>query len=1412
MPSTTKEGYTFGGWKPTSTVGSWDSSTIYESGTSLTGKYGTVTLKAQWTIDSYTVTLVKGTGISDITASGTGVSNRQVDGNNITYTVEYNSSVTITATPSAGYQNPAWTTSDVTITNNAFSMPAKDVSITANASLITYSITYNKNGGDWSSSAAPATYNVTTSTITLSSYPIAKTGYTFGGWYDNEDFTGSAITQIAKGSTGDVELWANWTIDSHKLTIDPNGGSWGGTTNNSEFTQDYNTQKSIEDPTRVGYRFDGWDLTDSGTWNSSTKKYTFGAGDGTLTAQWTIQSYTLTLVKGTGMYDITAEGTGVSNRQVSGSNITYTVEYNSSVTITPDPDDGYENPTWSTSDVTITNNAFTMPAKAVTITANATAKTYTIIFNKNGGDWVSPYAPPTEFTVESLDIYLPNDTEISREGYTFAGWYFNSGLTGEQQTSIPTGSYGNKEYWAKWEADYYRIALTKNGGTFTISYNGTSSTAFTEIYGLYDSNKLYVDVSGTKYEITGITANYDGYTLTSFTGTGATIAVSPAKGASTLAYVLSDPYTSSGDGTLVATWAANYYKVSLNLNSGTSVTFTHSTDYTVSSNGTTNVWAKIGDTTLYYSTTTLNYVGDGSSPTAITKITGSRIGYTLANTTTIEQNAGITTITVASATLSNSYSKVGNPILTAGWQIDSHKLRVNYAGATVDTATSLTVSDGTTSKDIATTGTTYAEFTANYGSSVTITITKKTANLNYYINNANTPSEAIQNTYSTTWTVGTTDETWNMYVWQIYTIEYNGNGNTSGIVPSTIYKVHGTARAITANELTKTGYTPNGWVANSSTIKATPDYTISYTANANVTLYANWTANTYTITLNAGTGGSISSLSATGGLSVKTANSQLTGTYDSAGTFTATLTRTGYTFNGWADSAGNAISGLTNDTGLPKSTTTTSVSNLVSTANGSITLYAQWQINSYTITLTAGAGISKIVADGWTGTNTTITKTLDYGTVVNLSSVTKTYKNGYSGVEYTLTGAGSIIGNNFTVGADTSTIRFDATTLSAPTVSLTSSENLPLTYGTASTITASYSGTFDAGVSVYSYEWGDDASGSLSTYAHAATTNAGSYTYSCTITLHGDTNASGVALESSANNSLLVVVQQKTLTITAKPQTINYGDSIATGTSQVTVVGLTSFDELYSITLTPSALNIPSAVITPSAAVIVSKTDNSDVRTSNYDIHYETGTLTIYMGTITISSSYTGSESIAMGFVNITLSTRTWTFIMVHGQTYEISGLGFGTYSVQTFASINHTAKVNGSTSTSVTIDESHLSIGITVVVAKMTGASFGGGFYDSNASNTYVTSLASERIVEEVFEAKNDIQQVEIEKLDEQGKFDQYYFEEDIENQIDTVDTTNDQTVENENDSIIQVTKVEYNKKFEYIDFKNQYGYLKKS
>lgn len=126
-------------------------------------------------------------------------------------------------------------------------------------------------------------------------------------------------------------------------------------------------------------------------------------------------------------------------------------------------------------------------------------------------------------------------------------------------------------------------------------------------------------------------------------------------------------------------------------------------------------------------------------------------------------------------------------------------------------------------------------------------------------------------------------------------------------------------------------------------------------------------------------------------------------------------------------------------------------------------------------------------------------------------------------------------------------------------------------------------------------------------------TNAGSYTTYWRLV--GDANHNDIA-----STSISVTIAKKSLTITAKAQTITYGGSIATGTSQVTTSGLVSSDTLTAITLTASTSQVTtSGTITPSAAT----TTNG---ISNYSVTYNTGNLTINKANSSVTSTPTAKS------------------------------------------------------------------------------------------------------------------------------------------------------------------------------------------
>ena len=160
-----------------------------------------------------------------------------------------------------------------------------------------------------------------------------------------------------------------------------------------------------------------------------------------------------------------------------------------------------------------------------------------------------------------------------------------------------------------------------------------------------------------------------------------------------------------------------------------------------------------------------------------------------------------------------------------------------------------------------------------------------------------------------------------------YTVTWNANGGT--VSPASVSKTHGSTlgtlptptRAATAEY----SYTFAGWFTAAS---GGTQISSTTTVTGNVTYYAHWTATkrSYTATFN-GNGGSTPS------------PSSITKEYNAALGTLPTCSRTGYTFLGWytASSGGTKIS------------TTTVVTK-------DITYYAQWSINSYTLTFNPNGG------------------------------------------------------------------------------------------------------------------------------------------------------------------------------------------------------------------------------------------------------------------------------------------------------------------------------------------------------------------------------------------------------------------------------------------------------------------------
>ncbi len=140
----------------------------------------------------------------------------------------------------------------------------------------TNTLKYNANGGTGapSNQTASVTYPSTQSTFAVSTTKPTKTGYTFAGWYtaaSGGTKVGStySVGKASNAGNQSVTLYAQWTANSYTLTIDPNGGSYNGSTSTSTKAGTYGSSLEVSEiPTKTGYTFLGWSKSGSGTLHS----------------------------------------------------------------------------------------------------------------------------------------------------------------------------------------------------------------------------------------------------------------------------------------------------------------------------------------------------------------------------------------------------------------------------------------------------------------------------------------------------------------------------------------------------------------------------------------------------------------------------------------------------------------------------------------------------------------------------------------------------------------------------------------------------------------------------------------------------------------------------------------------------------------------------------------------------------------------------------------------------------------------------------------------------------------------------------------------------------------------------------------------------------------------------------------
>lgn len=790
-----------------------------------------------------------------------------------------------------------------------------------------YTIKYNANGGTGAPDAQTKHYGYD---LTISDTIPTRSGYTFKGWgtYSSDTSVnyepGSTYTSNASRTL--YAIWESNTPTTYTVNYNGNGGTGAPMTQTK--THGISLVLSTVRPYRNGYTFKGWATSSSAASASYAPGSSYTSNSNiTLYAVWEINTYDVTYYANGG------SGAPSAQTKTHGSSLTLS-------TVRPSRA-GYSFKGWATSASAATGEY--MPGDSYTANASVSLyavwkiNTYTVEYDSNYGTG----APESQTKNHGEALTLSSSRPI-RIGHTFKGW----GLYSNSQTVVysPGDEYTNDEsitLYAVWQTNKYTIDYDANGG---------SGAPAAQI----KSHGISITLSSTVPTRTGY----------SFLGW------STSRTATTASYQPGERYSANSTRTLYAVWEIDTYTISYDGNGGTNVpssqTKTYDADLVLSSTTPKKIgydfggWATSsdgapiydpGDTYIpnesvtlyavwYEKTYMVIYSANGGSgapssqlkqynePLTLSSSIPTRAGYTFLGWATS------TTASQADYAAGSTYENNASLWLYAVWKAKTYTVTFDANG-------------GSGAPD---------PQTKTYGVTLVLPETKPTKAGHTFVGWATT-SNATQATYQAGGSFSTNGNLTLYAVWSIktYTVSFDANGGTGA--PSDQTKTYGSTLTLSTAKPTRVGYTFLGWATDDTADNA--DYAAggSYTKNADLTLYAVWEINTFTVSYNAN-----------GGVGTP---AEQTKVYDVALTLsTQKPTRTGYTFRGWStDSSADSA---------------TYVAGGSYTANASATLYAVWEINTFTVSFDANGG---------TGAPSNQTKT--YGVTLTLSS-TKPTRTGYT--------------------------------------------------------------------------------------------------------------------------------------------------------------------------------------------------------------------------------------------------------------------------------------------------------------------------------------------------------------------------------------------------------------------------------
>lgn len=831
--------------------------------------------------------------------------------------VDYGNSATAPSAPNhTGYTSTGW--------DKPFTNVTENITVTLTYAPNSYTISFDGNGSTSGTMQPLGMKYGTAKNLTANEY--SRTGYTWSGWSTNSDGTGTSYTDgqrvenLTDTNNGSVTLYAKWIPNAYKIQFDKNRADASGTT--ASMSMEYGTAKNL---TANGFsspsaKFIGWNTKPNGTGTSysngqSVKNLTSAPNDiVTLYAKWATNTYTVTFVDG-------LDGKTLKSEEVG---------YRTSATAPDAPiHKGYTDNGWDKEFDNITSD--------ITITRRYTANRYTIAFD--GNESTDGSMEPMSMTYGTSKNLTHN--AYTRTGYTWSGWNTSSNGSGtayrdEQEVKNLSSDNGSTvTLYAQWTPISYTIKFDKNRNDAT----GTTSSMSMQ----YGTAK-------------NLTANGFSSPSSKFAGwnnksNGSGKSYSNSQSVKNLSDVDGSTIT------LYAQWSTNAYTVTFVDGTDGSTLKQEEVEYGHSATApeapshvgyTDNGWDKKFDNITESTTVTRRYTanaykiafdGNGStggemqpmsmtygSSKALTAKAYTRTGYQWSSWSMKKDGSGksyqdrqeVKNLTSDNGATVTLYSQWAPNTYT----IKFDKNRDDASGTTEQMNMSYGASKSLTPNGFSSASAKFAGWN-----------TKKDGNGTAYSNR-----QSVKNLTDDNGGTVTLYAQWSTNTYAVAFID----GHTSKTI-ATVNVPYGSS-ATAPDKPTHTGYTETGWDKSFSNITKDTSVTLAYRPNR------------YTVTFSGNADG------------VTGSTSNMSMEYGKEASLTANgYSRDGYSFAGWT-SASNGSGTSYSDR--------QKVSNLTDRDGDTITLYAKWKANRYTVTF----------IDGKTG-ETIGTQEVEYGGNATFPSV-----------------------------------------------------------------------------------------------------------------------------------------------------------------------------------------------------------------------------------------------------------------------------------------------------------------------------------------------------------------------------------------------------------------------------------------